>query len=116
MKRILTLCLALVVCAACCTTAPTDSELRTVGNPFLPLWEHIPDGEPHIFEDPDHPGTYRLYLYGSHDSRRTAYCGRELVVWSAALDGSLPASERDRCNAPKIRLLNCYPDSWEIVE
>lgn len=86
MKRILTLCLALVVCAACCTTPPTDSELRTVGNPFLPLWEHIPDGEPHIFEDPDHPGTYRLYLYGSHDSRRTAYCGRELVVWSAALD------------------------------
>lgn len=85
MKRILTLCLALVVCAACTTTS-TDSELRTVGNPFLPLWEHIPDGEPHIFEDPDHPDTYRLYLYGSHDSRRTAYCGRELVVWSAALD------------------------------
>lgn len=86
MKRILSLCLALTVCAACCTTTSTDSELRTVGNPFLPLWEHIPDGEPHIFEDPDHPGTYRLYLYGSHDSRRTAYCGRELVVWSAALD------------------------------
>lgn len=86
MKRILSLCLALTVCVACCTTTPTESELRTVGNPFLPLWEHIPDGEPHIFEDPDHPGTYRLYLYGSHDSRRTAYCGRELVVWSAALD------------------------------
>lgn len=86
MKRILSLCFALVVCAACCTTTSTDSELRTVGNPFLPLWEHIPDGEPHIFEDPDHPGTYRLYLYGSHDSRRTEYCGRELVVWSAALD------------------------------
>lgn len=103
MKRILSLCLALTVCAACCTTTPTESELRTVGNPFLPLWEHIPDGEPHIFEDPDQPGTYRLYLYGSHDSRRTAYCGRELVVWSAALndlnhwryDGEILRVDRD---------------------
>lgn len=103
MKRILSLCLALTVCVACCTTTPTESELRTVGNPFLPLWEHIPDGEPHIFEDPDQPGTYRLYLYGSHDSRRTAYCGRELVVWSAALndlnhwryDGEILRVDRD---------------------
>mgnify|MGYP003564311599 CR=1 FL=1 len=32
----------------------TDQEkLVTVGNPYLPLWEHIPDGEPYIFEDPD---------------------------------------------------------------
>lgn len=22
-------------------------------NPFLPLWEFIPDGEPYVFEDPD---------------------------------------------------------------
>ena len=22
-------------------------------NPFLPLWEYIPDGEPYVFEDPD---------------------------------------------------------------
>ena len=21
-------------------------------NPYLPQWEHIPDGEPYIFEDP----------------------------------------------------------------
>lgn len=25
-------------------------------NPFLPLWEYIPDGEPYVFEDPDRPG------------------------------------------------------------
>ena len=56
------------------------------GNPFLPLWEYIPDGEPYVFEDPDHPGEYRAYLYGSHDMLKTAYCGKDLVVWSAAVD------------------------------
>ena len=61
-------------------------ELTTVGNPYLPLWEHIPDGEPYVFEDPDQPGKQRVYIYGSHDSRITDYCGRELVVWSAAVD------------------------------
>lgn len=55
-------------------------------NPFLPLWEYIPDGEPYVFEDPDKPGQYRVYLYGSHDSRITDYCGREQVVWSAPVD------------------------------
>ncbi|MCM1521317.1 MAG: family 43 glycosylhydrolase [Muribaculaceae bacterium] len=55
-------------------------------NPFLPLWEHIPDGEPHIFDDPDNPGRKRLYLYGSHDMLRTQYCGTDLVVWSAQTD------------------------------
>ena len=25
-------------------------------NPYLPLWEHLPDGEPRVFEDPDQPG------------------------------------------------------------
>lgn len=55
-------------------------------NPFLPLWEYIPDGEPYVFEDPDNPGKYRIYLYGSHDSRKTKYCGREQVVWSASVD------------------------------
>ena len=28
-------------------------------NPYLPLWEHVPDGEPRVFEDPDNPGKYR---------------------------------------------------------
>lgn len=55
-------------------------------NPYLPLWEYIPDGEPYVFEDPDNPGKYRVYIYGSHDSRKTDYCGLEQVVWSAAVD------------------------------
>ena len=37
-----------------------EAELTTQGNPFLPLWEHIPDGEPYVFEDPDNPGKYRV--------------------------------------------------------
>ena len=52
-------------------------------NPYLPLWECIPDGEPHVFEDPANPGKMRVYIYGSHDVSRTMYCGRELVIWSA---------------------------------
>lgn len=55
-------------------------------NPYLPLWEHIPDGEPYVFEDPDRPGEYRVYIYGSHDSLKESYCGREQVVWSAPVD------------------------------
>lgn len=52
-------------------------------NPFLPLWEYVPDGEPYVFEDPDKPGEYRVYVYGSHDSAIKEYCGYEQVVWSA---------------------------------
>ena len=55
-------------------------------NPYLPLWEYIPDGEPYLFEDPDNPGKMRVYVYGSHDSLIKAYCGREQVVWSAPED------------------------------
>ena len=55
-------------------------------NPILPLWECIPDGEPHVFEDPDNPGKMRVYLYGSHDTRGVTYCGRDQVVWSASVD------------------------------
>ena len=55
-------------------------------NPYLPLWEYIPDGEPYVFEDPDHPGQQRVYIYGSHDNLRTTYCGLDQVVWSASVD------------------------------
>ena len=78
----------LVAGASCTSQKETAGQtaLRTVGNPYLPLWEHIPDGEPYVFDDPDQPGKLRVYIYGSHDSRLTDYCGRELVVWSASVD------------------------------
>lgn len=49
-------------------------------NPFLPLSEYIPDGEPHVFGD-------RIYLFGSHDREGgNRYCEMEnYVVWSAPL-------------------------------
>ena len=52
-------------------------------NPYLPLWEHLPDGEPRVFEDPDNPGKYRAYIIGSHDVTYTAYCGNDVLMWSA---------------------------------
>lgn len=72
-------------------------------NPFLPLWEFIPDGEPYVFDDPDNPGRQRVYLYGSHDNQVSSYCGRDQVVWSAPVenlndwrfDGVIFRSERD---------------------
>lgn len=54
-------------------------------NPYLPMWEYIPDGEPYVFDDPDCPGKKRVYIYGSHDSLVDQYCGRELVTWSASV-------------------------------
>jgi len=79
-------CLAMVTGCATKTTEMKEQELITVGNPFMPLWEHIPDGEPYVFEDPDQPGKYRVYVYGSHDNLITEYCGRDQVVWSASVD------------------------------
>lgn len=55
-------------------------------NPFLPLWEYIPDGEPYVFDDPDCPGRQRLYVYGSHDNLIDKYCGLDQVVWSAPVE------------------------------
>ena len=74
-----------------CNSAPapqtdTGDVIQTVGNPYLPMWEHIPDGEPYVFDDPDCPGKQRVYIYGSHDTRLTDYCGLELVVWSAPVE------------------------------
>ena len=55
-------------------------------NPYLPLWEHLPDGEPRVFEDPDNPGKYRAYIIGSHDITYTAYCGSDIRMWSAPVE------------------------------
>ncbi len=59
---------------------------HTAGNPYLPLWEHIPDGEPRVFEDPDNPGKFRAYIIGSHDVRFDSYCGPDIHAWSAPVE------------------------------
>ena len=75
MKRIL-----LFLAGALCASA------LSAQNPYLPLWEHIPDGEPRVFEDPDNPGKYRAYIIGSHDLTYTAYCGSDVRMWSAPVE------------------------------
>ena len=55
-------------------------------NPYLPLWEHLPDGEPRVFEDPDNPGKLRAYIIGSHDVTYSAYCGPDIRMWSAPVE------------------------------
>ena len=46
-------------------------------NPYLPSWEYIPDGEPHVFGD-------RVYVYGSHDRfNGYSYCLNDYVCYSA---------------------------------
>ena len=53
---------------------------KAVYNPFLPLTEYIPDGEPHVFGD-------RVYLYGSHDKAGSdRFCVQDYTVWSAPVD------------------------------
>ncbi|CUH97037.1 Xylosidase/arabinosidase [Propionispora sp. 2/2-37] len=53
---------------------------QQVYNPYLPSYEYIPDGEPHVFGD-------RLYIFGSHDRfNGTEYCQNDYVCWSTPVD------------------------------
>ena len=50
---------------------------KQVYNPYLPSWEYVPDGEPHVFGD-------RVYVYGSHDRfGHPMFCVNDYVCWSA---------------------------------
>lgn len=52
---------------------------KQVYNPFLPLEEYIPDGEPHVFGD-------RIYLFGSHDLENgETYCMQPYQIYSASV-------------------------------
>lgn len=53
---------------------------KQIYNPFLPLYEYIPDGEPHVFGD-------RVYHYGSHDKEGgDTFCMLDYVCYSAPVD------------------------------
>lgn len=75
-------------------------------NPYLPLYEHIPDGEPHVFGD-------RLYVYGSHDKENgNEFCELDYVTWSAPLsdlsnwryEGVIYRKEQDPYNTEGLPL------------
>lgn len=54
--------------------------MKQAFNPYLPLNEYTPDGEPHIFGD-------RVYIYGSHDAENgDHFCMLDYVTYSASVD------------------------------
>lgn len=56
------------------------NKLKQAVNPYLPLYEYIPDGEPRVFDG-------RVYIYGSHDfAGGEKYCMGDYVTWSAPVD------------------------------
>ena len=51
--------------------------MKQVFNPYMPINEYVPDGEPHVFGD-------RVYVYGSHDKENgDAFCMLDYVCYSA---------------------------------
>lgn len=85
---------------------------KTAVNPYLPSWEYVPDGEPHVFEN-------RLYVYGSHDrAHGTTYCEEDYVGWSAPLsdlgdwkyEGVIYRKDQDGDN-PEGKKLMFAPDA-----
>ncbi len=81
--------------------------MSQIFNPFLPLWEYIPDGEPHVFGD-------RVYVYGSHDRfGAPVFCMNDYVCWSAPVDnlkdwryeGVIYKKNQDPSNKLGLRLL-----------
>ncbi len=71
-----------------------------VYNPYMPSWEYVPDGEPHVFGD-------RVYVYGSHDVwGGETFCLGDYVCWSAPvnnlkdwrLEGTIYRKDQDPLN------------------
>lgn len=53
------------------------AEKKQVYNPYLPTYEYVPDGEPHVFGD-------RVYIYGSHDRfDGEMFCLNDYICYSA---------------------------------
>lgn len=81
--------------------------MKQAFNPYLPSWEYVPDGEPHVFDG-------RVYVYGSHDRfGGTTYCMEPYVCWSAPVDdladwtchGVIYTGEGDALNDTGKRLM-----------
>ena len=54
--------------------------MKQAFNPYLPNYEYVPDGEPHVFDG-------RLYVFGSHDRfGGKKFCMNDYVAWSCPVD------------------------------
>lgn len=76
-------------------------------NPYLPSWEYVPDGEPHVFGS-------RVYVYGSHDRfGAPIFCVNDYVCWSADVndlsdwryEGVIYTRKQDPANRLGVRSL-----------
>ena len=81
--------------------------MKQIYNPYLPLDEYVPDGEPHLFDG-------RVYIYGSHDlAGGEAYCLGDYVTWSAPendlTDWRYEGSYTERIRIPLIRISRRMP-------
>ena len=81
--------------------------MKQAVNPYLPSWEYVPDGEPHVFGD-------RVYVYGSHDRfGAPIFCVNDYVCWSAPvrdlsswrLEGVIYSKKQDPSNKTGLRCL-----------
>lgn len=81
-------------------------------NPYLPSFEYVPDGEPHVFGE-------RLYIYGSHDIfNGENFCLGDYVGWSAPLsdlsdwrcEGIMYSAKQDPDYVPERGLRLFAPD------
>ena len=62
------------------TEGGVDMVGKQAFNPYLPCYEYIPDGEPHVFGD-------RIYVFGSHDKfDGKKFCENDYVCWSAPVN------------------------------
>ena len=93
--------------------------MKQIYNPYLPLDEYVPDGEPHLFDG-------RVYIYGSHDlAGGEAYCLGDYVTWSAPendltdwrYEGVIYRKDQDPSNKeiPFHRHLQVLPDQMVNV-
>ena len=91
--------------------------MKTFGlNPYLPYWENVPDGEPHVFGD-------RVYVFGSHDKQGgESFCEEDYVGWSAPIDdlgnwrceGVIYKKAQDPINgAPYDKAIPAYDDAMD---
>lgn len=94
--------------------------MKTLGcNPYLPSWEFVPDGEPHLFDG-------RVYIYGSHDRAGAgAFCVEDYVCWSAPAgdlgnwrcEGIIYRREQDPINgAPYDKKIPEYDSAFSTGE
>ncbi len=91
--------------------------MKTLGlNPYLPYWENVPDGEPHVFGD-------RVYVFGSHDKQGgESFCEEDYVGWSAPIEdlgnwrceGVIYKKSQDPINgAPYDKAVPTYDDAMD---